>query len=90
MANDDTEGSDQVDCDREDNDLQDEYGSEAKESNNEYEDISGRGTENEKEQDATEQEIPINYNGRNYDEGKKIRARHFFLVLFQMIRGRFL
>ena len=35
-------------------------------------------------------EIPINYNGRNYDEGKKIRARHFFLVLFQMIRGRFL
>ena len=33
-------------------------------------------------------EVPINYNGRNYSEGKKIRAHHFFLVLFQIIRGR--
>lgn len=33
-------------------------------------------------------EIPISYNGRNYDEGKKIRPHHFFLVLFQIIIGR--
>ena len=35
-------------------------------------------------------EVPINYNGRNYLEGKKIKAYHFFLVLFQIIRGRIL
>jgi len=33
-------------------------------------------------------EVPINYNGRNYLEGKKIRFYHFFLVLFQIIRRR--
>ena len=33
-------------------------------------------------------EVPINYNGRNIDEGKKIRAHHFFLVLYQIIIGR--
>ena len=35
-------------------------------------------------------EVPINYNGRNSSEGKKIKARHFFLVLFEIIRGRFI
>ena len=33
-------------------------------------------------------EVPINYNGRTYSEGKKIKLYHFFLVLFQIIRGR--
>ena len=33
-------------------------------------------------------EVPINYNGRNYSEGKKIKLHHFFQVLFQIIRGR--
>ena len=33
-------------------------------------------------------EVPINYNGRNASEGKKIKLQHFFLVLFQIIRGR--
>ena len=33
-------------------------------------------------------EVPISYDGRNYSEGKKIKARHFFLVLMQIIRGR--
>ena len=33
-------------------------------------------------------EVPINYNGRNHSEGKKIKFYHFFLVLFQIIRGR--
>jgi len=35
-------------------------------------------------------EVPINYNGRNYSEGKKIKFYHFFLVLFQIVRGRIL
>ena len=35
-------------------------------------------------------EVPINYNGRDTSEGKKIKARHFFLVLFEIIRGRFI
>lgn len=35
-------------------------------------------------------EVPINYNGRKYSEGKKIRAYHFLLILFQIIRGRFI
>tara|TARA_Y100000590_G_C15728221_1_gene1016034 strand:- start:2981 stop:3670 length:690 start_codon:yes stop_codon:yes gene_type:complete len=35
-------------------------------------------------------EVPINYNGRNYAEGKKIKAYHFFLVLFEILRGRIL
>ena len=33
-------------------------------------------------------EVPISYNGRNTSEGKKIRPYHFFLVLFEIIRGR--
>ena len=33
-------------------------------------------------------EVPISYNGRNYSEGKKIRAYHFFTVLFQMFLGK--
>ena len=33
-------------------------------------------------------EVPINYNGRDVSEGKKIKPHHFFLVLFQIIRGR--
>ena len=35
-------------------------------------------------------EVPINYNGRDTSEGKKIKTRHFFLVLFEIIRGRFI
>ena len=35
-------------------------------------------------------EVPISYNGRNRSEGKKIRPHHFFLVLFEIIRGRFI
>ena len=35
-------------------------------------------------------EVPISYNGRDASEGKKIKARHFFLVLFEIIRGRFI
>jgi len=34
-------------------------------------------------------EIPISYNGRNIAEGKKIRAHHFFLVLYEIFKGRF-
>ena len=34
-------------------------------------------------------EVPISYNGRNVSEGKKIKPHHFFLVLFEIIRGRF-
>ncbi len=34
-------------------------------------------------------EVPINYNGRNKSEGKKIRFYHFFPVLFQIIISRF-
>ena len=33
-------------------------------------------------------EVPINYNGRDASEGKKIKAHHFFLVLYEIIRGR--
>ena len=33
-------------------------------------------------------EVPIRYNGRSTSEGKKIKPHHFFLVLFQIIRGR--
>ena len=35
-------------------------------------------------------EVPISYNGRNVSEGKKIKPHHFFLVLFEIIRGRFI
>jgi len=34
-------------------------------------------------------EVPISYNGRNASEGKKIKAHHFFLVLYQIIKQRF-
>ena len=34
-------------------------------------------------------EVPINYNGRNHNEGKKIKFYHFFPVLFQFVLGRF-
>ena len=33
-------------------------------------------------------EVPINYNGRDVSEGKKIKPHHFFLVLYEIIRGR--
>lgn len=33
-------------------------------------------------------EVPINYNGRNKTEGKKIRFYHFFPVLLQIIIGK--
>ena len=33
-------------------------------------------------------EVPISYNGRSYKEGKKIRARHFFKVLYMILRKR--
>ena len=34
-------------------------------------------------------EVPINYNGRNFSEGKKIRYYHFFPVLAQIFIGKF-
>ena len=34
-------------------------------------------------------EIPISYNGRNLDEGKKIKFYHIFGVIFQILIGRF-
>ena len=34
-------------------------------------------------------EVPISYNGRNVSEGKKIKAHHFFIVLFEIIKRRF-
>lgn len=34
-------------------------------------------------------EVPINYNGRSHDEGKKIKFYHIFAVIFQIIIGRF-
>ena len=33
-------------------------------------------------------EVPIRFNARSHLEGKKIKAQHFFSVLFQIIRGR--
>ena len=33
-------------------------------------------------------EVPINYIGRDASEGKKIKPHHFFLVLYEIIRGR--
>ena len=35
-------------------------------------------------------EVPINYNGRGYEEGKKIKFYHIFGVIFQIIIGRIL
>lgn len=34
-------------------------------------------------------EVPINYNGRTYEEGKKIRFYHIFKVLYRIIIERF-
>ena len=34
-------------------------------------------------------EVPINYNGRSHEEGKKIKFYHIFAVIFQIIIGRF-
>ena len=34
-------------------------------------------------------EVPISYNGRNASEGKKIKAHHFFIVLYQIFKQRF-
>ena len=34
-------------------------------------------------------EVPINYNGRSYLEGKKIKPHHFFFVLYQILLRRF-
>ena len=34
-------------------------------------------------------EVPINYNGRNHEEGKKIKFYHIFAVIFQIIIGKF-
>ncbi len=34
-------------------------------------------------------EVPINYYGRTYDEGKKIRARHAFAVLLTILKKKF-
>ena len=31
----------------------------------------------------------INYDGRGYDEGKKIRFYHIFSVLLEIIKGKF-
>ena len=33
-------------------------------------------------------EVPINYNGRSHDEGKKIKFYHIFSVIFQILIGR--
>ena len=34
-------------------------------------------------------EVPINYNGRSHEEGKKIKFYHIFSVIYQIIIGRF-
>ncbi len=34
-------------------------------------------------------EVPISYNGRSYDEGKKIKFYHIFSVIFQICIGKF-
>ena len=35
-------------------------------------------------------EIPINYNGRLIEDGKKIRWYHFFSVIYEITKGRFI
>jgi hypothetical protein len=35
-------------------------------------------------------EVPIAYNGRTYEEGKKIRARHALGVMWTILRSRIL
>jgi glycosyltransferase involved in cell wall biosynthesis len=34
-------------------------------------------------------EVPINYNGRSHEEGKKIKFYHIFAVIFQILIGKF-
>ena len=34
-------------------------------------------------------EVPVNYHGRTYDEGKKIKAHHILAVLWMIIKMRF-
>ena len=34
-------------------------------------------------------EVPISYNGRTHEEGKKIKFYHFFSVVFRIIFKRF-
>jgi hypothetical protein len=34
-------------------------------------------------------EVPISYNGRTFEEGKKIRFYDFFKVIYQIIKARF-
>ena len=34
-------------------------------------------------------EVPINYNGRSHEEGKKIKFYHIFSVIFQIVKCRF-
>ena len=34
-------------------------------------------------------EVPINYNGRTHEDGKKIKFYHIFSVIYQIIIGRF-
>ena len=35
-------------------------------------------------------EVPVNYNGRTINEGKKIRFYHIFSIIYQMIKNRFI
>ena len=35
-------------------------------------------------------EVPINYNGRTHEEGKKIKFYHIFFVIYQILIGRFI
>ncbi len=35
-------------------------------------------------------EVPVNYNGRTINEGKKIRFYHIFAIIYQMIKNRFI
>jgi glycosyltransferase involved in cell wall biosynthesis len=34
-------------------------------------------------------EVPVSYHGRTYEEGKKIRAKHFFAVVGMIFKSRF-
>ena len=34
-------------------------------------------------------EVPINYNGRSHEEGKKIKFYHIFSVIYQILVGKF-
>ena len=33
-------------------------------------------------------EVPINYNGRSHEEGKKIKFYHIFSVIYQILVGK--